>query len=93
MPRLCGSKPNQEIHAFQTLASANNLEANISAMMIKSAIENLGAERLAFGTDSILNTAERFREMREEFRKDHISDHDLDLIFGGSAARILGLYN
>ncbi len=60
-------------------------------VMIKRAIENLGAERLAFGTDSILNTAERFRIMREQFRKDNISDNDLDMIFGGSAAEILGL--
>jgi len=37
-------------------------------MMIKRAIENLGAKRLAFGTDSILNTAEQSRKMREEIR-------------------------
>ena len=61
--------------------------------MIKRAIENLGAERLAFGTDSIPNTAEQFREMREEFRRDGIGEHDLDMIFGGSAAKILELSN
>jgi len=31
--------------------------------------------------------------MREESKKDDISDHDLDMIFGGSAAEILGLNN
>ena len=38
-----------------------------------------------------MNSAEQFRKMREEFRKDNISDHDLDMIFGESAAEILGL--
>jgi len=62
-------------------------------VMIKRAVNNLGAERLVFGTDSILNSAERFRKVREEFKKDDISDDDLDMIFGGSAAGILGIEN
>jgi predicted TIM-barrel fold metal-dependent hydrolase len=59
--------------------------------MIKRVIANLGSERLVFGTDSVLNTAEKFRQMRAEFKQDGISDQDLDMIFGGSAAEILGL--
>jgi predicted TIM-barrel fold metal-dependent hydrolase len=61
--------------------------------MIKRVIRNLGAKRLAFGTDNILNTAEKFRQMREEFKQDGVNDNDLEMIFGGSAAEILGLQN
>jgi len=59
--------------------------------MIKRVITNLGSERLVFGTDSVLNTGEKFRKMRAEFKQDGINDEDLDMIFGGSATEILGL--
>jgi len=59
--------------------------------MIKRVITNLGSERLVFGTDSVLNTAEKFRKMRAEFKQDGINDKDLDMIFGGSASEILKL--
>ncbi len=59
--------------------------------MIKRVITNLGSERLVFGTDSVLNTAEKFRKMRAEFKQDGINDQDLDMIFGGSASEILRL--
>ena len=67
------------------------LNGSEDRVMIKRAIANLGVERIVFGTDGILNTVERFREVRKSFEKDDINDNDLDMIFGGSAAKILGL--
>jgi hypothetical protein len=61
---------------------------------IQSMVENIGADRLLWGTDMpFQNRHCTYRQSRDHIEKycDFLSQDDLDLIMGGTASRILGL--
>ncbi|MDP6453463.1 MAG: amidohydrolase family protein, partial [SAR202 cluster bacterium] len=61
---------------------------------IQSMVERIGADRLLWGTDMpFQNRHCTYRQSRDHLEKhcDFLSQDDLDLIMGGTAARILGL--
>ncbi|MBN1673438.1 MAG: amidohydrolase family protein [Kiritimatiellae bacterium] len=60
-------------------------------VMIRRAIATLGANRLVFGTDHTGGADSVFEQTRRAFAQDGIGEADLDMIFGGTAAQLLGL--
>ena len=65
------------------------------ADVFREALENLGPERVLFGTDSNVFPAgwraDRLREQREAVETLGLSREHAELVFGGNARRLLGL--
>jgi predicted TIM-barrel fold metal-dependent hydrolase len=53
--------------------------------------EEIGARRIVWGSDGVFPSLTKLHDKRRGLTEAGVSDQDLDLIFGGTAARLLGI--